>query len=156
MFIFLFFKSRAYTWSLRLGSDFSNNFYKTRKLTQFCDATDGAPVELDRAADSVDTGSDDHDLTVASLEGDVVLAAVVGQVEIVRRGGPLGGDGINLKFGLNFKTWKIVENVKLQYNRTIQLLVFYNFKHPVAWLASSKWNDLFKKTLKKLKKTFPI
>jgi hypothetical protein len=95
---------RAYTLSLRLGSDFSNNFYKTRKLTQFCDATDGAPVELDRAADSVDPGSNDHDLTIASLEGDVVLTAVVGQVEIVRRGGPLGGDGINLKFGLNLKT----------------------------------------------------
>ena len=70
------------------------------KITQFCDAANGAPVELDGAAYPVDAGPDDHDLTVAALEVDIVLAAVVRQVEVVRRRRPLGSDSVDLKFVL--------------------------------------------------------
>ncbi len=63
---------------------------------------DAAPVELDRGPDAVRARAEDHDLAgtaVAVAERDVVLAAVVGHVEVIRLGRVLGGQGVDLLHG---------------------------------------------------------
>src|SRR4051794_28208161 len=51
-------------------------------------------MEFDRGSNSVHSGTENHD-TVA-VEGDVVLARVVGGVEVVGVTGELGGYGVDL------------------------------------------------------------
>lgn len=64
------------------------------RLPELCDAPDRAPVELHAAADAVNARADHHDVLV--VEGQVVLCAVVGQVQVVRVGGPFGRHCVNL------------------------------------------------------------
>ena len=62
--------------------------------SQFLDATDGAPIELDAAPDAVDARAEHH--RVAAGELDVVFHAVVGEVQVVSGRGPLGRHRVNL------------------------------------------------------------
>lgn len=63
-------------------------------LAELLDAAHGTPVKLNAAADAVDAGADDHDVGFA--EGQVVLGAVVGEVQVVGLGRPLGRHRIDL------------------------------------------------------------
>lgn len=63
-------------------------------LPELRDASDRAPVELHAAADAVNARADHHDVLIA--EAQVVLGAVVRQVQVVREGGPLGRHRVNL------------------------------------------------------------
>lgn len=63
-------------------------------LPELCDAADRAPVELHAAADAVHARADHHDVLIG--EAQVVLGAVVRQVQVVREGGPLGRHRVDL------------------------------------------------------------
>ncbi|OPZ81752.1 MAG: hypothetical protein BWY77_00499 [bacterium ADurb.Bin431] len=56
---------------------------------------DAAPVEFDGAADAVGPAAQHHH-RVAGVEGDIVLLAVVGQIEIVGLGRVFSGEGVDL------------------------------------------------------------
>ena len=62
--------------------------------SQFIDAIDRAPIKLNTAADSVDSRPQHHG--VAAREGDVILAAVVRQIEVVSDRWPLGRNCVDL------------------------------------------------------------
>ena len=63
-------------------------------LAELHDAAHGAPVELHAAADAVDARAQHHD--VGMLVGQVVLSAVVGQVQVVGLGRPLRRHRVDL------------------------------------------------------------
>ena len=55
-----------------------------------------APVELHGGADPVGARAEDDHRTAVPLEGDVVLRAAIGQIEVARRRGILGRKGVDL------------------------------------------------------------
>ena len=63
-------------------------------LPELRDASDRAPIELHAAADAVNARADHHDVLV--VEAQVVLRAVIGQVQVVGAGGPLSRHRIDL------------------------------------------------------------
>jgi hypothetical protein len=62
-------------------------------LADLANAGNGAPIELDRRTDAVDTGTENHRTLVVEL--DVVLRSEVGGVEVVGVGRVLGGEGVD-------------------------------------------------------------
>lgn len=65
-----------------------------RYLAELRDAADRAPVELHAAADAIHARAEHHDVLV--VEAQVVLRPVVGQVQVVCVGGPLGRHRVDL------------------------------------------------------------
>lgn len=65
-------------------------------LPELSDAPDRAPIKLHAAADAVNSRANHHDVLVVELQ--VVLGAVVGQVQVVCVGGPFGCHCINLLY----------------------------------------------------------
>lgn len=63
-------------------------------LPEFGDTSDGTPIKLHAAADTIDTGADHHDMRL--FEAQVVFCAMVGQVQVVRVGGPFSRHCIDL------------------------------------------------------------
>ena len=57
---------------------------------------DRAPVEFDRRADAVGSGTEYDDGAAVAFVVDVVFGAVVCQVQVVCRCGVLGGEGVDL------------------------------------------------------------
>lgn len=55
-------------------------------LPELCDAPDCAPIEFHTAADAVNSRADHHEVLIFEVQ--VVLRAVVGQVQVVCEGGP--------------------------------------------------------------------
>lgn len=64
------------------------------KLVQRHSGIDSAPIELDRATNTVDTATKDENTVV--IECDIVGGGVVGSVQVVRIRRELGGKGVNL------------------------------------------------------------
>lgn len=63
-------------------------------LPELSNASNRAPIKLHAAADAVNSRANHHDVLVVELQ--VVLGAVVGQVQVVCVGGPFGCHCINL------------------------------------------------------------
>lgn len=63
-------------------------------LAQLLDAPNGTPVKFHTAANTVDTRTDDHD--VWFMENQVMLSAIVAEIQIVGLGWPFCGHRVNL------------------------------------------------------------
>lgn len=63
-------------------------------LPELCDAPDCTPIKLHAAADAVNARADHHDVLVVEVQ--VVLCAVVGQVQVVCVGRPFSRHCIDL------------------------------------------------------------
>ncbi len=63
-------------------------------LPELCDAPDCTPIKLHTAADAVNARADHHDVLIVEVQ--VVLRAVVGQVQVVCVGGPFSRHCIDL------------------------------------------------------------
>ena len=62
-------------------------------VTQLASTGDSAPVELDTAANTVHTRTENHGAVL--IEGNVVLRSVVSRVQVVGVGRVLGGEGVD-------------------------------------------------------------
>lgn len=63
-------------------------------LPELCDAPNSAPIKLHAAADAVHARADHHDVLI--VEAQVVLCAVVGQVQVVCVSRPFSRHCVNL------------------------------------------------------------